>query len=151
MRRPETGLVLRARENAADRQRALDEVCRIALKDFVGRKLTPDLMAEAEYALRHTLGEAVRAGKYVLPDGLELDRVVLGADMRIKVLFKKADAPPPAGPRGLTVDAILADVDTDRRSPFSWVPESAPAAEKNLRNRYEAVAAEINDMDEEEP
>lgn len=78
-----------AATNAADRQRALDEVCRRALKDFIGRELTPTLLAEAEGQLRALLHEAVRAGTYVLPDGLRLSRVELGADMRIKVYFDK--------------------------------------------------------------
>lgn len=76
---------------AEDRQRALNEVCRRVLTGFYGRKVTPTLMAEAEATIRAALDEAVQAGMYALPDGLALDRVELGADMRIKVLFKKID------------------------------------------------------------
>lgn len=89
-RRP-SGLVLAAMTDAADRQRALDEVCRRALRGFVGRDVTPTLLAEAETVLRSELDAAVRAGKYVLPDGLALDRVVLGTDMRIKVYFARTN------------------------------------------------------------
>jgi len=80
-------LLQRALVDADDRQRALDDVCHRALGSFVGRTMTPTLVAEAEGVLRSELDEAVRAGKYVLPDGLVLDRVELGADMRIKVFF----------------------------------------------------------------
>ncbi len=90
-RRPEAGPSVRWRalEDAEDRQRALSEVCRAALKDFVGRELTPTLLLQAEAEMRAALDEAVRAGKYVLPDGLRLSRVELGADMRIKVYFDR--------------------------------------------------------------
>jgi len=84
-------LVRAAMVDADDRQRALNEVCRGVLKDFVGKDLTPTLLAEAEALLRSTLDEAIRAGKYVLPDGLVVDRVELGVDMRIKVVFARAD------------------------------------------------------------
>jgi hypothetical protein len=80
-------LVRSARLGAEDRQRALDEVCRSALRGFVGRELTPALLAEAEGIMRAAVDEAVRDGKYVLPDGLVVDRVELGQDMRIKVFF----------------------------------------------------------------
>ena len=82
--------VLAATVGAEDRQRALNEVCRRVLQGFVGKELTPILMIEAEATLRTALDDAVRAGAYVLPDGLVVDRVELGADMRIKVLFKRA-------------------------------------------------------------
>lgn len=53
--------------------------------------MTPTLVAEAEAAMRSAIDEAIRQGKYVLPDGLLLDRVEIGADMRLKVYF--SDAP----------------------------------------------------------
>jgi hypothetical protein len=62
-------------------------VCRSALRGFVGRELTPTLLAEAEGVMRAAVDAAVREGKYVLPDGLVVDRVELGRDMRIKVFF----------------------------------------------------------------
>lgn len=85
--------LLSAQAGAQDRQRALDEVCRGVLKPFVGREITPTAVVEAEICMRHALLEAIRAGKYVLPDGLALDRVELGADLRIKVYFMKAVDP----------------------------------------------------------
>lgn len=109
-------LVRSAMVDADDRQRALDDVCRRALKDFVGRDVTPTLLAEAEGLLRGKLDEAVREGKYVLPDGLVLDRVELGTDMRIKVFFAHADQ-------------VLDE-----------------ATEARLNNRIEAVVAELDDL-----
>lgn len=90
-RRPTPQIVRDARRGAEDRQRALDEVCRDVLRDFVGRDMTPTLVAEAEAAMRSAIDEAIRQGKYVLPDGLVLDCVEIGADMRLKVYF--SDAP----------------------------------------------------------
>ncbi len=118
---------------AEDRQRVLNEVCRRVLSSFVGRKVTPMLMAEAEATLRRALDDAVRFGKYVLPDGLELDRIVLGTDMRIKVMFKTA-----LGVK-LSENAVKVlqkpwDLDVDD-------PEPAP------KNRFEAVVAEINSQE----
>lgn len=113
--------------NAEDRQVALDEVCREALKGFVGRKLTPTLVAQAEIVLRASIRDAIAAGKYVLPPGLEIRQVALGSDMRIKVLFQKV------GP------VIL-----DEKATIS--PEQLSAAlerEEKLKSRFEAVAAEL--------
>ena len=76
-------------KDTQDRQRKLDEVSRRILRDFVGRTMTPTLVAEAEERMRTALDEALRAGTYVLPDGLALDYVKLGDDMRIKVYFKR--------------------------------------------------------------
>lgn len=123
-----------ASAGAEDRQRVLNEVCRRVLRGFVGRKLTPTLMAEAEATVRAVLDDAVRAGSYVLPDGLALDRVELGADMRIKVLFKRTDVEP----TDLSLTEILAGVVSSNRT--------RELAEK-ARNRFDAVALEI---DEEE-
>lgn len=75
----------------ADRQRKLDEMCREALKDLVGCEVTPYRVAKAEGLMRAALDDAIRAGTYVLPDGLVLDHVELGADMRLKVYFKRPD------------------------------------------------------------
>lgn len=86
-----SALELSAAENAEDRQRLLNELCRRVLQPFIGCKVTPTLMAEAKATLRRVLEDAIRAGNYVLPDGLVVDRVELGPDMRIKVLFKKAE------------------------------------------------------------
>ncbi len=61
------------------------------LQDFVGRDMTPTIVAEAEAAIRSAIDEAIRQGKYVLPDDLLLERVEIGTDMRLKVYF--ADAP----------------------------------------------------------
>ncbi len=74
----------------ADRHRKLNEVVRGALADFVDQEMTPYLVAEAESVVRAALDDAVRAGTYVLPDGLQLDRVELGDDMRLKVYFARA-------------------------------------------------------------
>ncbi len=89
-RRPTPQIVRDARRGAEDRQRALDEVCRGVLRDFVGRDMTPTIVAEAEAAMRSALDDAIRQGKYVLPDGLLLNRVEIGADMRLKVYFAAA-------------------------------------------------------------
>lgn len=151
---------------AGDRQRALDEVCRSVLAPFIGRKITPTLVAEAEATMRAALIDAIRAGKYVLPDGMTLDRVELGPNMRLQVYFNRERIPnlgdwvplvpdvPQPKPCDLTVDAILAGAGVEQRATFRWVPEApAPVAKTKLMNRYEAVAAEIdnNDDSEEEP
>lgn len=78
-----------AEKAAKDRQRKLNEMCRAVLSRFVGRDITPTLIAEAEGELRHALSRAVEDGTYVLPSYLELDKVELGDDLRIKVFFKK--------------------------------------------------------------
>ena len=52
--------------------------------------MTPTLVAEAEAAMRSALDDSIRQGKYVLPDGVVLDRVEIGADMRLKVYFADA-------------------------------------------------------------
>lgn len=94
MDKPDTSLLdtVIAAGKSQDRQRKLNEVCRFVLRDFVGRPLTATLLAQAEATVRAALVDAIRAGTYVLPDGLALDRVVLGSDMRIKILFKKDEA-----------------------------------------------------------
>lgn len=122
-----------------DRQRVLDEVCRRALRDFVGRKATPALMVEAESTLRRELDEAIRAGNYVLPDGLALDRVELGLDMRLKVLFK-------------TAVGIRMSENALRAIQKPWGLEDGELyeepAETKPRDRFEAVAAEITNQEE---
>lgn len=85
-----SSLIRAARVNRVDRQRALDDLCRRALKEFVGRDATPTMIAEVEAKMRAVLDEAIRAGTYVLPDGLVLSRVEVGSDMRIKVFFAPA-------------------------------------------------------------
>lgn len=79
-----------ARIGAGDRQRKLDELCRAVLSRFVGQDATPAMVARAEAEMRVAIDEAVRAGTYALPDGLVVDRVELGADMRLKVYFARA-------------------------------------------------------------
>ena len=88
---PTNALVLAASSGAEDRQRVLNELVRRVLKDFVGRKATPGLLQKAEAAVVAAIDDAIRAGSYVLPDGLVVDRVELGLDRRLKVLFKKAE------------------------------------------------------------
>jgi hypothetical protein len=75
---------------AADRQRKLSELCRGVLARFIDQEPTPLLVAEAEGVIRAAVDDAVRAGTYVLPDGMVVDRVELGADMRLKVYFERA-------------------------------------------------------------
>lgn len=139
MKRPGTGLVLRgalqrsAAGDAEDRQRALEDVCRRVLGGFVGRKITSMIVAEAEGAVRAALDDAVRAGKYVLPDGLELDRVELGANMRLQVYFK---------PAGLLPRAPEPEGDHDAMDP--------EPSETKMKDRFEAVAAEISSDEKEE-
>lgn len=139
---------------AEDRQRALDEVCRRALRDFVGRKVTPTLMVEAELTLRAQLDEAVRAGVYVLPDGLVIDRVELGTDRRIKVLFKKTDDSAIYERGLLAFDRLLAlaalvpgPAYDARQAAYAGGCEVDPV-ETKLKSRFEAVAAELDDEDE---
>lgn len=79
----------RITSDEADRQLRLNEAMRYALRDFVGRVATPETIAEAEGCVRQTLDEMVRAGTYVMPTDLALDRVELGSDMRVKVYFKR--------------------------------------------------------------
>ena len=74
----------------AENQRKLNEAVRYALKDFVGRDMTPTLLAEAEGQVRTALIEMTLNGTYVLPRNMQIDRVELGTDMRIKVYFKRA-------------------------------------------------------------
>lgn len=83
---------LRAGAAAADRQRKLDELARGVLRGFVGRAPTPENVAAAEGEMRAALERAIRAGTYVPPDGLALDRVELGDDLRLKVYFAPAPA-----------------------------------------------------------
>lgn len=82
-------IVRRAQTGAADRQRVLDELCREVLGHFVGRPATAVVIAQAEGEMRAALDDAIRKGKYVLPDGLVLGRVEIGRDMRLKVFFDK--------------------------------------------------------------
>ncbi len=122
------------RKSDGDRQRALDEVCRDVLKGFVGRNVTTQLVAEMYGAMRAALDDAVRSGKYVLPDGLALDRVEVDPDMRVKVLFKKT---PTVYERFAgVIRAALLD-NTVGRDPM---PEPM--------SRFEAVAAEIDDQED---
>jgi len=118
----------------ADRQRALDDVCQRVLGSFVGRKITPTAVAEAEGALRHALDDAIRAGKYVLPDGLALDHVELGDNMRLQVYFRKV------GPVDLLPSLF----------PNLYAPAAEPA-EAKMKDRFEAVAAEISNREKEKP
>ena len=74
-------------KDTADRQRKLDELVREVLARFIGRVPTPYLIAEAEGAMRDALDRAIVDGTYVLPDGLLLDCVTIGEDMRLKVYF----------------------------------------------------------------
>lgn len=112
-----------------DRQRVLDELCRRAFRDFVGRKATPALMVEAESTLRRELDDAIRAGNYVLPDGLVVDRVELGLDMRLKVFFGKSTPE-------------ISYTKYARVGPEDRVPD-----EVKLKDRFEAVAAEIDNQE----
>jgi len=119
-----------------DRQRALNDVCRRVLDSFVGRKITPTVVVEAENALRHALDDAIRAGKYVLPDGLMVDRVELGENMRLQVYFRKsspADLFPSLFPGLYGQEEELADQEP---------------ADAKMKDRFEAVAAEISDAEE---
>lgn len=185
---------LSAAENAEDRQRLLNELCRRVLQPFYGRKVTPTLMVEAEAEMRLAIDDSIRAGNYVLPDGLELDRLELGADMRVKVFFRKTRLlkPPPCpqgwrptpiqltlytqpvsavveGPQPVAVEISYTEYArvSVARAPGGWSVTgntiSLGAAEVKfpakteepvavrLKNRFEAVAAEINDDNEEEP
>lgn len=76
-------------KDVADRQRKLDEMLRRVLAGFVGATPSPRVIADAEATLRRHLDEAIAAGTYVLPDGLLVDRVEVGADLRMKVYFKR--------------------------------------------------------------
>lgn len=73
----------------AARQQKLQAAVEYTLKDFVGKELTPMLIAEAEGKLRETFEELARSGTYRMPPNMWIDRVELGADMRIKVYFKR--------------------------------------------------------------
>lgn len=124
---------LKKLKDATDRQRALNEVCKRVLAGFQGRKVTPELMAEAEAVLRAAIDRSVQEGNYIIPEGLMLDRVELGADMRLKVFFK---------------DAWSEENAFFRRAPE---PQQAPKPTAAPAGRFEAVVAEINDMlDEKE-
>jgi hypothetical protein len=127
------------RRRNEDRQRALDEVCRRVLAKFIGRPITSTVVAEAEATLRWSLDEAIVAGTYVLPDGLKLDRVELGTDFRIKVFFKKIGVLPMLEPN---TSYLLRDMQRviDQASAVG----EAKDEEKLLKNRFEAVAAELD-------
>lgn len=73
--------------------REVNDVVKRILADFVGREVTPLLAAEAEGRVREGLVDLILKGVYVLPADLELDRVVLGANMKIQIYFKRV---PPA-------------------------------------------------------
>ena len=77
-------------DERAKQQIEMNYVVRTILADFVDREVTPTLAAEAEGCVRRALDDLVRQGNYVLPAGLSLDRVELGADMKIKVFFKRS-------------------------------------------------------------
>lgn len=83
-------IVRRSDARATDRQRVLDELCREILGRFVGRPATAVVIAQAEGEMRAALDDAIREGKYVLPDGLVLGHVEIGRDMRLKVFFDKS-------------------------------------------------------------
>jgi len=119
-----------------DRQRALNDVCRRVLDSFVGRKITPTVVAEAESALRHALDDAIRAGKYVLPDGLMVDRVELGENMRLQVYFRKSSS------AGL-FPSLFPGLYGQKEEPADQEP-----ADAKMKDRFEAVAAEISDAEE---
>jgi hypothetical protein len=99
----------------ANQQLKLNEAVRYALKDFIGRPITREVIASAEGCVRLALDEMVRSGTYVLPAGLALDRVELGEDMRLKVLFKRIDQPPPE--HYIVGDKQFCDPD----APLYWV------------------------------
>jgi hypothetical protein len=67
----------------------VNEVVKRILADFVDKEITPILVAEAEGRVRQALVDMILKGDYVLPDGLELDRVALGANRKIQVFFRR--------------------------------------------------------------
>lgn len=131
-----------------DRQRALNDVCRRVLDDFVGRKITSTVVAEAEGAMRSAINDAVRAGKYVLPDGLVVDRVELGENMRLQVFFKRS-SPESLFPNlyGQKTDELEDDTD-DTYEDLLGCPDPET---RTMKDRFDAVAAEISNHEEEEP
>ena len=161
------GILTQARATAEDRQRALNELCRRVLKDFVGRKITPTIVHEVEATMRAALEDAVRAGFYVLPDGMVIDRVELSHGMRIQVYFRpaalvvserdlaeaelalqRANEAIQAAPVELTVSTLTVPI--EQRATFRWVDEKpAEPAGAKLKDRFEAVAAEINNHEED--
>ncbi len=116
-------------ENAEDRQRVLNEVCRRVLKDFQGRKVTPYLIAEAEGAIRAAIDRSIQEGNYVLPMGIRLDRVELGDDLRIKVFF-----------HDVSFDNVTRQMTAASMAPS---PKLEP---EPMADRFEAVAAELEKM-----
>jgi hypothetical protein len=132
------------RATAEDRQRVADDVCRRALKDFIGRPMTPTLMAEAEGTLRRAFDDAIRAGTYILPDGLVLDRVTLGTDMRLKILFKTSEGLKMSENAFVILRTAWGRSDAYVTERMKTVASDEPEDEK-LKNRHEAVAAEIAD------
>jgi hypothetical protein len=132
-----------------DRQRALNDVCRRVLDSFVGRKITPTVVAEAESALRHALDDAIRAGKYVLPDGLMVDRIELGENMRLQVYFRRGSPedlfsslfPGLYAPKSVAYANGVDDTQCEDQEPEA----------KTMKDRFEAVVAELDDSNEEEP
>jgi len=73
----------------AKQQREVNDFVKRILADFVGREMTPLLVAEAEGRVRETIVSMILSGTYVLPVGLAFDYVKLSADMKIQVYFKR--------------------------------------------------------------
>lgn len=77
-----------------ERAKQLAEVnrqCGAILADFVGRPYTPMIVAECEGLMRQKLDEMIKAGSYVLPVGITLDRVTFDlVTGKVQVLFKRA-------------------------------------------------------------
>src|SRR5882724_3679385 len=103
MLRPSTLLTL-AEVDAADRQRCLDEVVRDVLGKFVGRKVSPEVVAAAG-ELRAAIRRSIDQGNYVVPDGLELDRLAINDAGRLQVFFRRAGGVRPT----LTGRTVAAD------------------------------------------
>lgn len=131
----------------AERQRVLNELCRRVLRDFVGRKITPTLMLEAGATMRAAMDDAIRAGNYVVPDGLMLDRVEISHDMRLQVYFKKAELV--STTLGYLPTMTLESIEeaADRMQDLRRGPSGSEPSTAKLKNRYEAIAAEMNDED----
>lgn len=131
----------RAGASDDDRQRVLDELCRRELRGFVGRPITPMLVYEAEGVLREAIVDAIRSGNYVLPDELELDRVTLGSDMRLKVMFKTSG--------GVVLsEGALRILSAPPRTDNPYLLAETDNGEH--ATRFEAVAAEVFGRDTED-
>jgi hypothetical protein len=119
------------------------------LDSFVGRKITPTVVAEAEGELRHALDDAIRAGKYVLPDGLMVDRVELGENMRLQVYFRRGlpeDLFPGLFPGLYAPKSVAYASGVDGTQCEDQEPEA-----RTMKDRFAAVVAELDDSNEEEP